>query len=88
MKPIRPRNVTPFMLDGWPLDALDQETMVELRKLSGQTGWTLAQVMRKMANEYMAKVRAETELKRKIIWLPIECTPAKSALAKTNAAPI
>jgi hypothetical protein len=29
-----PRNVTPFMFEGWPLDSLDQETMVELRKLS------------------------------------------------------
>jgi hypothetical protein len=71
MKTSRLRNVTPFTLDGWPLDALDQETIVELRKLSDQTGWTLAEVMRKMANEYMAKVRAETELKEKIIWLPI-----------------
>ena len=71
MKKFRLRNVTPFTLDGWPLDALDQETIVELRKLSDQTGWTLAEVMRKMANEYMAKVRAETELKKKIIWLPI-----------------
>jgi len=71
MKRFRLRNVTPFTLDGWPLDAFDQETIVELRKLSDQTGWTLADVMRKMANEYMAKVRAETELKTKIIWLPI-----------------
>ena len=71
MKTCQPGNVTPFTLDGWPLDALDQETIVELRKLSDQTGWTLAQVMRKMANEYMAKVRTETELKKKIICLPI-----------------
>jgi hypothetical protein len=71
MKRFRLRNVTPFTLDGWPLDALDQETIVELRKLSDQTGWTLAEVMRKMAHEYMANVRAETELKKKIIWLPI-----------------
>ena len=71
MKIFRLRNVTPFTLDGWPLDALDQETIVELRKLSDQTGSTLAQVMRKMANEYMAKVRGDTELKKKIIWLPM-----------------
>ena len=75
MKTIRPRNITPFTLDGWPLDSLDQETMVELRKLSDQAGWTLAKVMREMANEYMAKVQAETELKKKIIWFPIKCTP-------------
>jgi len=71
MKTSRLPNVTPFTLDGWPLDALDQETIVELRRLSDQTGWTLAEVMRRMANEYMAKVRTETELKKKIIWLPI-----------------
>lgn len=71
MKTFRLRNVTPFTLDGWPLDGLDQETIVELRKLSDQTGWTLSEVMRKMANEYMAKVRADTELKKKIILLPI-----------------
>ena len=86
MKPIRLRNVTPFTLDGWPLDALDQETMVELRKLSDQTGWTLAEVMRKMASEYMAKARAETDLKRKIIWLPTKWTRTESARAKTNPA--
>jgi len=71
MKTSQLRNVTPFTLDGWPLDALDQETIVELRKLSDQTGWTLAEVMRKIANEYMTKGRAETDLKKKIIWLPI-----------------
>lgn len=77
----------PFRLDGWPLDSLDQETMVELRKLSDQTGWTLAEVMRKMANEYMAKIEAETELKKKIIWLPIKGTSTKFARAKTKAVP-
>ena len=75
MTTIRPRNIMPFRLDGWPLDSLDQETMVELRKLSDQTGWTIAGVIRKMANEYMAKLEAETELKKKIIWLPIRDTP-------------
>jgi len=71
MKTCQPGNVTPFTLDGWPLDSLDQETIVELRKLSDQTGRTLGEIMRKLANEYMTKVQAETELKKKIIWLPI-----------------
>jgi hypothetical protein len=65
-----PQNVTPFTLDGWPLDSLDQETMVELRKLSDQTGWTFSEVMREVTHEYMAGRQAEMELKRKIIWLP------------------
>ena len=65
-----PRNVTPFMLEGWPLDALDQETMVALRKLSDQTGWTLAEVMREVTNEYVAKRQADKELEKKIIRFP------------------
>ena len=65
-----PRNVTPFTLEGWPLDSLDQETMVELRKLSDQTGWTLAEVMREVTNEYVAKRQAEKELEKKIIKFP------------------
>ena len=63
-----PHNVTPFTLEGWPLDSLDQETIVELRKLSDQTGWTLAEVMREVTNEYVAKRHAEKELEKKIIW--------------------
>jgi len=65
-----PRNVAPFTLDGWPLDSFDQETMLELRKLSDQTGWTLAEVMREVTNEYVAKRQAEKELEKKIIWFP------------------
>src|SRR5262245_38450582 len=54
-----PRNVTPFTLQGWPLDALDQETMVELRKLADQTGWTVAEVMHEVTKEYVARRKAE-----------------------------
>ena len=65
-----PRNVTPFTLDGWPLDSLDQETMLELRKLSHETGWTLAEVMRAVTSEYAAKRDATKELEKKIIRFP------------------
>ena len=71
MRTCGPQNVMPFTVDGWPLDSFDQETMVELRKLSDQTGWTLAEVMREVTKEYMGRLQAETELKKKIIWLPI-----------------
>ena len=70
MKTFGPRNITPFILDGWPIDSLDQETIVELRKLSDQTGWTLAEVMREVTNEYVAKRQAENELEKKIIKFP------------------
>jgi len=65
-----PRNVTPFTLQGWPLDALDQETMVELRKLADQTGWTVAEVMHEVTKEYVARRKAENELPTKILKFP------------------
>ena len=65
-----PRNVTPFTLQGWPLDALDQETMVELRKLADQTGWTVAEVMHEVTKEYVARRKAENELPAKILKFP------------------
>ena len=67
---ILPPNVTPFTLDGWPVGALDQSTMVELRKLADQTGWTIAGIMREMTEEYVARRKAEKELDRKIITFP------------------
>ena len=65
-----PRNVTPFTLDGWPVDMLDQETMVELRDLANQTGWTVAEVMHEMTREYAARRQAENELQTKVIRFP------------------
>jgi hypothetical protein len=65
-----PRNVTPFKLDGWPLDALDQTAMVELRKLADQTGWTVAEVMHEVTQEYLARRQAENDLPAKILKFP------------------
>jgi len=42
---------------------------VELRELADQTGWTVAEVMREVTSEYVAKRQAEKELEKKIIWL-------------------
>src|SRR5262245_65422752 len=61
------RNVTPFTLDGWPVDALDQSTMVELRKLADQTGWTIAQVMQEVTPDDLARRRVAGQLTSKII---------------------
>ena len=60
----------PFTLDGWPLDALDQTTLVELRKLADQTGWTLSEVMHEVTEEYVAWRKAEKEREAKIIRFP------------------
>jgi hypothetical protein len=65
-----PRNVTPFTLEGWPLDTLDQKTMMEIRKLMDQTGWTVAEVMHEMTKEYLARRKAENELPVKILKFP------------------
>ena len=65
-----PRNVTPFKLDGWPLDALDQTAMVELRKIADQTGWTIAEVMHEVTQEYVARRQAENDLPAKILKFP------------------
>jgi len=62
-----PRNVTPFTLEGWPLDALDQTTLVELRKLADQTGSTVADIMHDLTEEYVARLKAEGEREAKII---------------------
>ena len=62
-----PSNVTPFKLDGWPLDALDQTAMVEIRKLADQTGWTVAEVIREVTQEYVARRQAETTCQPKFL---------------------
>ena len=65
-----PRNVTPFTLDGWPLDTLDQTTLVELRNLADQTGWTVADIMHDLMEEFVARRKADKEREAKIIRFP------------------
>jgi len=65
-----PRNVTPFTLEGWPLDALDQTTLVELRKLADQTGSTVADIMHDLTEEFLARRKAEKGRETKIIRFP------------------
>jgi len=65
-----PRNVTPFTLEGWPVDALNQTTLVELRKLADYTGWTVADIMHDLTEEFVARRKAEKEREAKIIRYP------------------
>jgi hypothetical protein len=65
-----PRNVTPFTLDGCPLDALDQTALVELRKLADQTGWTVAEIMHDLMEEFVARRKAEKGREAKTIRFP------------------
>ena len=89
-----PRNVTPFKLDGWPLDALDQTAMVELRKLADQTGWTVAEVMHEVTQEYVAKRQAENDLPAKILKFPkrqvsqIAGSSSRNAVSSSSACTI
>ncbi|HMF46861.1 MAG TPA: hypothetical protein VKE29_09320 [Candidatus Udaeobacter sp.] len=64
------RNVTPFTLDGWPVDAFDQTTLMKLRKLADQTGWTIADIMHDLTEEYVARLKVEGEREAKIIRFP------------------
>ena len=66
-----PSNVTPFNLDGWPLDALDQTAMAELRKLADQTGWTVAEIMHEVTQECMAQRQAQNDFSTKILTFPM-----------------
>jgi len=65
-----PWNLTPFTLDGWPLDALDQTTLVELRKLADQAGWNVADIMHDLMEEFVARHKAEKEREAIIIRFP------------------
>jgi hypothetical protein len=80
-----PRNVTQFKLDGWPLDALDQTAMVEIRKLADQTGWTVAEVIREVTQEYVARRQAENDLPAKILKFPKRQASRIAASSSTNA---
>jgi hypothetical protein len=74
------------MLDGWPVDTLDQTALVEFRKLADQTGWTIARLMREITEKFVERLKAEKELERKIIRFPIPNEHLRSSSAKTSAA--
>ena len=67
----RPRNVTPFVLEGcWTLDALDQPTMRLLRKMADRECVKFADVIHGALELFVAKCEAEADLETKIIKFP------------------
>jgi hypothetical protein len=67
--PKLPKNVAPFTIGGWPVDALSQGTMRLLRKIAQEDGWTMEEVMTAAMEEFVVTRKAEEEFKTKIIQL-------------------
>lgn len=68
----RPRNVTPFVLEGcWTLDALDQPTMRLLRRIADRERVKVADVIHGALELFVAKCEAEADLEKKIIKFPM-----------------
>jgi len=68
--PTLPKNVAPFTIGGWPMDALSPGTMRLLRKIADQDGWTIEEVMTAAMEEFVARRKAEKELETKITCFP------------------
>ena len=68
--PTWPKNVAPFTIGGWPVDALSQGMMKLLRKIADQDGWTIEEVMTAAMEEFVIGRKAEKELETKIIRFP------------------
>ena len=68
--PKSPKNVAPFTIGDWPVDALSQGTMRLLRKIADQDDWTIEEVMTAAMEEFVARRKAEKELETKIICFP------------------
>jgi len=68
--PTWPKNVAPFTIGGWPVDALSPGTMRLLRKIADQDGWTIEEVMTAAMEEFVLGRKAEKELETKIIGFP------------------
>jgi hypothetical protein len=68
----RPRNVTPFVLEGcWTLDALDQPTMRLLTRIADRERVKVADVIHGALELFVAKCEAEADLEKKIIKFPM-----------------
>jgi hypothetical protein len=68
--PTLPKNVAPFTIGGWPMDALSPGTMRLLRKIADQNGSTIEEVMAAAMEEFVVGRKAEKELETKIIRFP------------------
>jgi hypothetical protein len=65
--PKLPKNVAPFTIGGWPVDALSQGMIRLLRRIAQEDGWTIEEVMTAAVEEFVVTRKAEEELKTKII---------------------
>jgi len=65
--PKLPKNVAPFTIGGWPVDALSQGTIRLLRRIAQEDGWTIEEVMTAAMEEFVVMRKAEEELKTKVI---------------------
>ena len=68
--PTLPKNVAPFTIGGWPMDALSPGTMRLLRKIADQNGSTIEEVMATAMEEFVVRRKAEKGLETKIIRFP------------------
>jgi hypothetical protein len=68
--PTWPKNVSPFTIGGWPVDALSLGTMRLLRKIADQDGSTIEQVVAAAMEKFVVARKAEKELETKIIRFP------------------
>ena len=65
-----PPNIVKFRLDGFPLDALDQERMRRLRLTSDRTGVPIPKLIKEVLDETVEAWKAEAELPNKIVKFP------------------
>jgi hypothetical protein len=68
--PTLPKNVAPFTMAGWPVDALSQGTMRLLRKIADQDGRTIEEIITHVVEEFVVRRKAGNELETKIIRFP------------------
>jgi hypothetical protein len=67
---MNPQNVVKFRMDGFPLDALDQEQMRRLRRTSDRTGVPIPNLISEALDQTIEAWTAEAELPNKIVKFP------------------
>jgi len=65
-----PKNIAPFTIAGWPVDALSPGTLRLLRKIADQAGSTVEEVITAAMAETVFGRKAEKQLETKIIRFP------------------
>jgi hypothetical protein len=65
-----PQNIEPFLLDGIPLNGIDQKRMRRLRKSSDQTGVPIPDLISDGIDLMIATDKARRELPGKIVKFP------------------